>query len=92
MIGTDAFQETPIVEVTRQITKHNYLVMDVKDIPRVIKEVFSSHALWLCDSKERIKKPCFHIMCMAALLSTRAKSVAAKLSAREICAAHAPCT
>lgn len=40
MIGTDAFQETPIVEVTRQITKHNYLVMDVKDIPRVIKEVF----------------------------------------------------
>jgi hypothetical protein len=27
MIGTDAFQETPIVEVTRQITKHNYLVM-----------------------------------------------------------------
>eukprot|EP00884_Botryococcus_braunii_P022632 jgi/Botrbrau1/9052/Bobra.0376s0026.3 len=40
MIGTDAFQETPIVEVTRQITKHNYLVMDVKDIPRVIKEAF----------------------------------------------------
>ncbi len=40
-IGTDAFQETPIVEVTRQITKHNYLVMDVNDIPRVIKEVRS---------------------------------------------------
>ena len=40
MIGTDAFQETPIVEVTRQITKHNYLVMDVEDIPRVIKEAF----------------------------------------------------
>ena len=39
MIGTDAFQETPIVEVTRQITKHNYLVMDVRDLPRVIKEV-----------------------------------------------------
>lgn len=42
MIGTDAFQETPIVEVTRQITKHNYLVMDVEDIPRVIKEVSTS--------------------------------------------------
>nr|WOV65537.1 acetolactate synthase 6 [Linum usitatissimum] len=28
MIGTDAFQETPIVEVTRSITKHNYLVLD----------------------------------------------------------------
>ena len=40
MIGTDAFQETPIVEVTRQITKHNYLVMDVGDLPRVIKEAF----------------------------------------------------
>lgn len=40
MIGTDAFQETPIVEVTRSITKHNYLVLDVDDIPRVIKEAF----------------------------------------------------
>jgi acetolactate synthase-1/2/3 large subunit len=40
MIGTDAFQETPIVEVTRSITKHNYLIMNVEDIPRVIKEAF----------------------------------------------------
>ncbi|PKA50656.1 Acetolactate synthase 1, chloroplastic [Apostasia shenzhenica] len=40
MIGTDAFQETPIVEVTRSITKHNYLVLRVEDIPRVIKEAF----------------------------------------------------
>nr|AIU47335.1 acetohydroxyacid synthase 1 [Chenopodium quinoa]AJE26295.1 acetohydroxyacid synthase [Chenopodium quinoa] len=40
MIGTDAFQETPIVEVTRSITKHNYLVLDVEDIPRVVKEAF----------------------------------------------------
>lgn len=40
MIGTDAFQETPIVEISRQITKHNYLVMDVEDIPRIIKEAF----------------------------------------------------
>uniref|UniRef100_A0ACD5WSW0 Uncharacterized protein n=1 Tax=Avena sativa TaxID=4498 RepID=A0ACD5WSW0_AVESA len=40
MIGTDAFQETPIVEVTRSITKHNYLVLDVEDIPRVIQEAF----------------------------------------------------
>lgn len=39
-IGTDAFQETPIVEVTRSITKHNYLVMNVDDIPRVIREAF----------------------------------------------------
>ncbi|XP_030476676.2 acetolactate synthase 2, chloroplastic-like [Syzygium oleosum] len=40
MIGTDAFQETPIVEVTRSITKHNYLVLDVEDIPRVVNEAF----------------------------------------------------
>ncbi|XP_010515177.1 PREDICTED: acetolactate synthase, chloroplastic-like [Camelina sativa] len=40
MIGTDAFQETPIVEVTRSITKHNYLVMDVEDIPRIVEEAF----------------------------------------------------
>ncbi|XP_058070673.1 acetolactate synthase 3, chloroplastic-like [Magnolia sinica] len=40
MIGTDAFQETPIVEVTRSITKHNYLVLDVEDIPRIVAEAF----------------------------------------------------
>jgi len=40
MIGTDAFQETPIVEISRPITKHNYLVMRVEDIPRIIREAF----------------------------------------------------
>eukprot|EP00193_Tetraselmis_chui_P010560 CAMPEP_0177775284 /NCGR_PEP_ID=MMETSP0491_2-20121128/14006_1 /TAXON_ID=63592 /ORGANISM="Tetraselmis chuii, Strain PLY429" /LENGTH=672 /DNA_ID=CAMNT_0019293815 /DNA_START=130 /DNA_END=2148 /DNA_ORIENTATION=+ len=40
MIGTDAFQETPIVEVTRQITKHNYLVMNLEELPGVMKEAF----------------------------------------------------
>eukprot|EP00192_Tetraselmis_astigmatica_P009042 CAMPEP_0117661384 /NCGR_PEP_ID=MMETSP0804-20121206/7508_1 /TAXON_ID=1074897 /ORGANISM="Tetraselmis astigmatica, Strain CCMP880" /LENGTH=677 /DNA_ID=CAMNT_0005468247 /DNA_START=151 /DNA_END=2185 /DNA_ORIENTATION=+ len=40
MIGTDAFQETPIVEVTRQITKHNYLVTSLEELPRVIREAF----------------------------------------------------
>lgn len=40
MIGSDAFQEIPIVEVTRSITKHNYLVMDVHDIPRIVREAF----------------------------------------------------
>ena len=28
------------MEVTRSITKHNYLIMDVDDIPRVIREAF----------------------------------------------------
>ncbi len=40
VIGSDAFQETPIVEVCRGITKHHYLVTDVNDIPRVVKEAF----------------------------------------------------
>ncbi|QDV67818.1 Acetolactate synthase large subunit [Rosistilla carotiformis] len=40
VIGTDAFQETPIVEVCRGITKHHYLVTDLEDLPRVMKEAF----------------------------------------------------
>lgn len=39
-IGSDAFQETPIVEVCRGITKHHYLVTHVEDLARVIKEAF----------------------------------------------------
>jgi acetolactate synthase-1/2/3 large subunit len=39
-IGTDAFQETPIVEVSRGITKHHYLVTDIQDLPRIVKEAF----------------------------------------------------
>src|SRR5271169_4765310 len=40
VIGTDAFQETPIVEVCRPITKHHYLVTRTEDITRVVKEAF----------------------------------------------------
>lgn len=40
VIGTDAFQETPIVETCRAVTKHHYLVTRTEDIPRVIKEAF----------------------------------------------------
>ncbi|MGN6546053.1 MAG: biosynthetic-type acetolactate synthase large subunit, partial [Aureliella sp.] len=40
VIGTDAFQETPIVEVCRGITKHHYLVTEVDDLARVMKEAF----------------------------------------------------
>ncbi len=39
-IGSDAFQETDTTGITLPITKHNYLVMDPKDIPRIIKEAF----------------------------------------------------
>ncbi len=40
VIGSDAFQETPIVEVCRGITKHHYLVTDVKDLARIVREAF----------------------------------------------------
>src|SRR5436190_11431457 len=40
VIGTDAFQETPIIEVCRAITKHHYLVTRLEDLTRVMKEAF----------------------------------------------------
>ncbi len=40
LIGNDAFQEADVTGITRPITKHNYLVKDVKDLPRVLKEAF----------------------------------------------------
>lgn len=40
LIGNDAFQEADTTGITRPITKHNYLVRDVKDLARTIKEAF----------------------------------------------------
>ena len=40
LIGNDAFQEADIVGITRPCTKHNYLVKDIKDLQRIIKEAF----------------------------------------------------
>ncbi|MBB6448317.1 acetolactate synthase-1/2/3 large subunit [Geomicrobium halophilum] len=40
VIGTDAFQEADVVGVTMPITKHNFQLRDVRDIPRVMKEAF----------------------------------------------------
>ncbi|WP_066192714.1 biosynthetic-type acetolactate synthase large subunit [Gracilibacillus timonensis] len=40
VIGSDAFQEVDVMGVTTPITKHNYQVNDLKDIPRVVKEAF----------------------------------------------------
>ena len=39
-IGNDAFQEADIIGITRPCCKHNYLVKDVKDLSRIIKEAF----------------------------------------------------
>ncbi len=40
MIGNDAFQEADVTGITRPCTKHNYLIRDVNDISRTIKEAF----------------------------------------------------
>lgn len=40
LIGRDSFQEADISGITTPITKHNYLVKNVKDLPRVLREAF----------------------------------------------------
>ncbi len=40
LIGNDAFQEADIVGITRPCTKHNFLVKNVKDLARIIREAF----------------------------------------------------
>ncbi len=40
MIGNDAFQEADTTGITRPVTKHNYLVSNVDDLPRIIAEAF----------------------------------------------------
>jgi acetolactate synthase I/II/III large subunit len=40
VIGTDAFQEADVVAITTPITKHNYQVQSLADLPRIVKEAF----------------------------------------------------
>jgi acetolactate synthase I/II/III large subunit len=40
VIGSDAFQEADVVGITRPVTKHNYLIKNVKDIARIVREAF----------------------------------------------------
>jgi len=40
MIGRGAFQETDIIGVTLPVVKHSYLITDINDIPRIVKEAF----------------------------------------------------
>lgn len=40
LIGKTAFQETDIIGMTLPIVKHSYLVVDIKDIPRIVSEAF----------------------------------------------------
>jgi acetolactate synthase-1/2/3 large subunit len=40
VIGTDAFQECDTVGITMPVTKHNWLITDANDVPRVIREAF----------------------------------------------------
>jgi acetolactate synthase-1/2/3 large subunit len=40
VIGTDAFQEADIIGITTPITKHNYQVQSIADLPRIVNEAF----------------------------------------------------
>jgi acetolactate synthase-1/2/3 large subunit len=40
LLGSDAFQESDVTGVTMPVTKHNYLVTDVKDLPEIMAEAF----------------------------------------------------
>ncbi|WP_344701495.1 biosynthetic-type acetolactate synthase large subunit [Salinicoccus jeotgali] len=40
VIGSDAFQEADVIGLTTPITKHNYQVNDIRDLPRIVKEAF----------------------------------------------------
>ncbi|RWZ60861.1 biosynthetic-type acetolactate synthase large subunit [Halobacillus fulvus] len=40
VIGTDAFQESDIMGITTPITKHNYQVQEIEELPRIVKEAF----------------------------------------------------
>ncbi len=40
LIGTDAFQECDTTGITRPCTKHNWLVKDIKDLPKILHDAF----------------------------------------------------
>ncbi|WP_088040941.1 acetolactate synthase large subunit [Bacillus sp. EAC] len=40
VIGTDAFQEADVIGLTMPVTKHNYQIRNVEDIPQIVKEAF----------------------------------------------------
>jgi len=40
LLGKDAFQESDIVGITVPITKNNYLVQDIRELPRILKEAY----------------------------------------------------
>ena len=40
LIGTDSFQETDMIGISRPIVKHSFVVQDTKDIPRIVQEAF----------------------------------------------------
>jgi len=40
LIGSDAFQEADVTGITRPISKHNYLVKDIKELGKIVKEAF----------------------------------------------------
>ena len=59
LIGRDAFQEIDITGVTLPITKHNYLVKDVRDLARIIKEAFLLLRLIVLDQNGGFTQGCY---------------------------------
>ena len=45
LMGTDAFQEADITGITMPITKHNYVVRDVEELPRVVHDALAGAPL-----------------------------------------------
>ena len=55
LIGRDSFQEADISGITTPITKHNYLIKDVEELPHILKEAFyiASTGAWSCPDRYR---------------------------------------
>lgn len=87
-IGKDSFQEADVCGITTPITKHNYLVKKVEDLPRVLKEAFyiartgvlaRSSSTWprmslTRNSTTRIRRRCTCAATAARTSATRARS------------------
>ena len=105
LIGKDAFQEIDITGITLPMTKHNYLVRNADDIPRVIAEAFyiASHGRPGPSTSTSPRTPCSRRRapstprsrtsspaCRASAPPSRATPSSSRLAAKEIAQAKRP--
>ena len=62
-IGTDAFQEADIQGITLPITKHNFLVQDADEVPRILAEAFHLAATGRPGPEVAMQTPTFPVTC-----------------------------